>query len=98
MQSATAWAVDRRAESALTLQRKARNPAREFIMRWGHALIVSLGLLLPVAAAGQPAQKPIRIIVPFAPGASADGIARAVANELSGRTGRPVVVENRVGA
>src|SRR3954452_4600504 len=50
------------------------------------------------AARAQPQQKPIRIIVPFAPGASADGIARAIANDLSLRMGRPVIVENRVGA
>src|SRR5262249_37656244 len=54
-------------------------------------------LLLSTAALAQPSQKPIRIIVPFAPGASADGIARAIANGLSERMGRPVVVENNVG-
>ena len=61
------------------------------------ALLLAM-LLLSGAAFAQPSQKPIRIIVPFAPGASADGIARAIANELGPRTGRPVVVENRVGA
>jgi tripartite-type tricarboxylate transporter receptor subunit TctC len=61
------------------------------------ALLLAM-LVLPGTAFAQPSQKPIRIIVPFAPGASADGIARAVANELGPRTGRPVVVENRVGA
>lgn len=60
------------------------------------ALLAMLVIAGPVLA--QPSQKPIRIIVPFAPGASADGIARAIANDLSVRTGRPVVVENRVGA
>jgi tripartite-type tricarboxylate transporter receptor subunit TctC len=55
-------------------------------------------LLFSGAAVAQPSQKPIRIIVPFAPGASADGIARVIANDLGARTGRPVVVENRVGA
>src|SRR5205809_7760293 len=62
------------------------------------AMLVLAGLTLAGPALAQPAQKPIRIIVPFAPGASADGIARAIAADLSVRMGRPVVVENRVGA
>jgi len=66
-------------------------------MRAGRALLLAL-LLLPAAALAQPSQKPIRIIVPFAPGASADGIARAIANGLGERSGRPVVIENNVGA
>ena len=38
-------------------------------------------LLLPASARTQTAQKPIQIIVPFAPGASADGIGRILAAE-----------------
>lgn len=55
-------------------------------------------LLLPNAALAQPSQKTIRMIVPFAPGASADGIARAVSIELGKRSGKTVVVENLTGA
>ncbi len=66
-------------------------------MRSGRALLLAL-LLLPTAAFAQPSQKPMRIIVPFAPGASADGIARAIANGLGERMGKTVVVENSVGA
>ncbi len=66
-------------------------------MRSGRALLLAL-LLLPTAAVAQPSQKPMRIIVPFAPGASADGIARAIANGLGERMGKTVVVENSVGA
>jgi tripartite-type tricarboxylate transporter receptor subunit TctC len=58
--------------------------------------LVSL-LLLPHAASAQP-QKSIRMIVPFAPGASADGIARAISNDLGKRSGKTVVVENQTGA
>jgi tripartite-type tricarboxylate transporter receptor subunit TctC len=57
------------------------------------ASAISCGLAL-----AQSSQKPIQIIVPFAPGASADGAARIVANELGPRLGRQVVVEHRAGA
>jgi tripartite-type tricarboxylate transporter receptor subunit TctC len=46
----------------------------------------------------QQAQKPVQVIVPFAPGASADGIARSIAGELALRLGRQVLVENKPGA
>jgi tripartite-type tricarboxylate transporter receptor subunit TctC len=65
---------------------------------WVRRALLLAMLALPGSALAQPSQRPIRIIVPFAPGASADGIARAIGNELGTRTGRPVVIENRVGA
>jgi tripartite-type tricarboxylate transporter receptor subunit TctC len=65
-------------------------------MLFGRALLLTL-LILNGSAFAQ-TRKPITIIVPFAPGASADGIARAIANDLGVRLNRPVVVENRVGA
>jgi tripartite-type tricarboxylate transporter receptor subunit TctC len=67
-------------------------------MRLDRAFLLLAVLLLPAAAFAQTSQKPIRIIVPFAPGASADGIARAIGIDLGARMGKSVIVENNVGA
>ena len=57
---------------------------------------------LPLAAGAQTAgdfpTKPVRIIVGLGPGSSLDLIARAIGPHLSTLWGKPVIVENRIGA
>jgi tripartite-type tricarboxylate transporter receptor subunit TctC len=55
-------------------------------------------LLVSGSALAQTSQKTIQILVPFAPGASSDGISRIIANELAPRLSRQIVVENKPGA
>ncbi|WP_026355056.1 Bug family tripartite tricarboxylate transporter substrate binding protein [Massilia niastensis] len=61
------------------------------------ALAAAACLALPAQASDYP-NKPIRIVVGFAPGGGADIVARQIGNQLSTQMGQPVMIENKPGA
>ena len=67
------------------------------------SLLLAPALLLPVPAAGQTAParwapiRPVRAIVPFAPGGATDVVARVLSEAVSTLLGQPLVIENRPG-
>jgi len=60
-------------------------------------LIASLALAAAAAQAAYP-DRPITIVVPYAPGGAADAVARLIATHMGPKLGTSVIVENRAGA
>jgi tripartite-type tricarboxylate transporter receptor subunit TctC len=61
------------------------------------AALAASGTLFDAAAQAYP-NKPIRLVVGFAPGGAADTVARALSEPLGRALGQPIIVENRAGA
>lgn len=67
------------------------------------ALMGSVSTVMTLAAvstamAAQWPDRPVRLVVPFAPGGSNDVIARKLADSISKSTGQPFIIENKAGA
>lgn len=69
-------------------------------LRTAAVIATSIALLLPTASIAQTAypDKPVKLIIGFAPGGSTDIVGRIVAQRLGERLGQTVVVENKPGA
>jgi len=89
------------------MQRNGSTPQPSFSaprLSWPRALAFGIASAAACLAAAAPAQaqrypeRPVQIIVPYAPGGSVDVIARSLAQKLTERMGQTVFVENRAGA
>ena len=67
------------------------------MLRFLKPLIAACALAAGVAHAAYP-DRPITIVVPYAPGGAADAVARVLATRLGAKLGTSVIVDNKAGA
>ena len=81
-----------------SLRALAQTAARS-LLRGALLPALSLAVLAtPAAWAQKFPYKPIKIVVPYSAGTGSDALARTVAQGITDKTGKTVVVENRSGA
>jgi tripartite-type tricarboxylate transporter receptor subunit TctC len=61
-------------------------------------LVVTALLFSPSIASAQYPERPIRVVVPYAPGAMGDVVTRLLVEEMRPHLGQPLIVDNRPGA
>jgi tripartite-type tricarboxylate transporter receptor subunit TctC len=74
-----------------------KNKSRRQLMVTAAMALVATCVNFSVHAQTYPL-KPIKLIVPYAPGGATDIIARTLSEKLSDRLGQPVLIDNRAGA
>ena len=82
------------------MTQRTHNPSRRQWLAHASAVAMATTTSLPMLAQAQQAwpSKPLRLVVPFAPGGSSEIVARAVAGEMAKSTGQNVFVDNKPGA
>lgn len=73
------------------------NPLKISIRRLAAPLVLAACALAAGSAAAAFPDRPITIVVPYAPGGAADTVARLMAAKLSAQLGTSVIVDNRAG-
>ena len=71
--------------------------ARRRVLQLAGAAVAAAPLLQPALALDYPT-RPVRLVVGFPPGGSADIVARIVAQALTERMGQTFIVDNKPGA